>query len=82
MEEPEKAASQTFEPKKLSRRRPGTGCVSQIRENLWEGRHSPKWIDGKKQARNVYAHSEQECEEKLAQLILEMNAELAELRAE
>lgn len=80
VEEPKKAIRQTFEPKKLSRRRPGTGCVSQIRENLWEGRYSPKWIDGKKHARNVYANTEEECEEKLAQLILEMKAELAQLR--
>ena len=38
------------------------------------------WIDGKKQSRNVYAHTREECEEKLKVLIVEMKAELAELK--
>ena len=37
-------------------------------------------IDGKKHARNVYAHSLEECEENLQALIIEMKAELAELK--
>ena len=45
---------------------------------LWEGRYSPKWIDGKKHARNIYAHTR---EEKLAALIVQMKRELAELKA-
>ena len=57
-------------------RKPGTGCVSQISEHLWEGRYSPK-INGKRMARNVYAHTEAECEEKLAHMIREMKAEIA-----
>ncbi len=36
--------------------------------------------DGKKHARNVYAHTREECEEKLKVLIAEMKAELAELK--
>ena len=40
-----------------TRRRAGTGCISQINENCFEGRYSPIWIDGKKRARNVYARS-------------------------
>ena len=36
-----------FVPVPLPRRRPGTGCVSQINETLWEGRYSPKWPDEK-----------------------------------
>ena len=43
-----------------------------------EGRYSPKWPDGKKHARNVYAHTREECEEKLKVLIVEMKAEIAE----
>ena len=35
---------------------------------------------GKKHARNVYAHTREECEEKLKVLIAEMKAELAELK--
>ena len=43
-------------------------------------RYSPKWPDGKKHARNVYARTREECEEKLKVLIAEMKAELAELK--
>lgn len=57
-------------------RKPGTGCISQIGEHLWEGRYSPK-VDGKRMSRNVYAHTEAECEEKLARLIVEMKTEIA-----
>ena len=76
----EKEQETPFQAVKPKRRRPGTGCVSQINDHLWEGRYSPKWIDGKKHARNVYAKTEAECEEKLAALILEMKKELSELR--
>ena len=70
-----------FVPVPLPRRRPGTGCVSQLREHLWEGRYSPVWPDGKKHSRNVYAKTREECEEKLKVLILEMKAEIAALRS-
>ena len=70
-----------FVPVPLSRRRPGTGCVSQLRKHLWEGRYSPVWPDGKKHSRNVYAKTREECEEKLKVLILEMKAEIAALRS-
>lgn len=39
------------------------------------------WPDGKKRPRNVYAHTREECEEKLKGLILEMKAEIAALRS-
>ena len=78
----EPAPPMEFTPYKPLRRRPGTGCVSKINDHLWEGRYSPKWIDGKKHARNIYAHTREECEEKLAALIVEMKRELAELKAE
>ena len=38
------------------------------------------WPDGKKHFRNVYAHTREECEEKLKVLITVMKAELAELK--
>ena len=60
------------------KRRSGTGCVSEINDHLFEGRYSPKWPDGKKHARNVYAHTREECEEKLKVLIAEMKAEIVE----
>ena len=71
-----------FTPVQPARRRPGTGYLKQIGENLWEGRYSPIWPDGKKHSRNVYGHTEAECEEKLAELILQMKAEIAALRSE
>ena len=46
----------------------------------FEGRYSPKWPDGKKHARNVYAHTREECEEKLKTLLVEMKAEIAEAK--
>ena len=76
----EKPARTTFQAVKGKYRKPGTGCVSQINDQLWEGRYSPK-VNGKRMARNVYAHSEEECEEKLAKLIAEMKEEIAALRA-
>ena len=74
-------AQEPFTPVLPARRRPGTGYVKQIKENLWEGRYSPVWPDGKKHSRNVYGHTEAECEEKLAELILQMKAEIAALRS-
>ena len=67
-----------FQPYMGKVRRPGTGCISQINDRLFEGRYSPKWPDGKKHARNVYAHTREECEEKLKALIEEMKAEIVE----
>ena len=76
----EKPGMTDFQPVLPSRRRADTGCISQKGPNLWEGRYSPMWIDGKKHSRNVYAHTREECEEKLKVLIIEMKTELAELK--
>ena len=72
----QKLAPSTFQAHKGQRRKPGTGCVSQINDHLWEGRYSPR-INGGRMARNVYAKTEVECEEKLAALIQAMKAEIA-----
>ena len=74
----EKPSMTDFKPYVGRKRRSGTGCVSEINDHLFEGRYSPKWPDGKKHARNVYAHTREECEEKLRALIVEMKAEIAE----
>ena len=37
----------------------------------------PIWPDGKKHPRNVYAHSKEECERLLAEMIQEVKAEIA-----
>ena len=76
----EKPGMTDFQPVPRKQRRPGTGCITQKGPNLWEGRYSPTWIDGKKHARNIYAHTREECEEKLKVLIIEMKTELAELK--
>ena len=73
----EKPRMTDFKPYVGRKRRSGTGCVSQINDHLFEGRYSPKWPDGKKHARNVYAHTR---EEKLKTLIVEMKAEIAEAK--
>ena len=52
-----------------------------INDHLFEGRYSPKWPDGKKHARNVYAHTREEYEEKLKVLIAEMKKEITEIKA-
>lgn len=67
-----------FKPYVGRKRKSGTDCVTEINDHLFEGRYSPKWPDGKKHSRNVYAHTREECEEKLKQLIVEMKAEIAE----
>ena len=69
-----------FAPYKGKIRKSGTGCVTQIHDHLWEGKFSPKWPDGKKHSRNVYADTEPECEENLAELIRQMKTEIAEAR--
>ena len=79
--QPSKPAPSSFQPYKGQRRKPGTGCVSQINDHLWEGRYSPS-VNRKRMARNVYAATEEECEEKLAQLIHEMKREIAARNAE
>lgn len=70
----------TFQPYKGQRRKPGTSCVSQINNHLWKGRYSPI-VNGKRMVRNIYAATEGECEEKLADLIQEMKQEIAAMKA-
>ena len=72
---PEKTEKPPFEPYKPKIRKAGTGCISKINEHLYEGRYSPR-ADGRRISRNVYAKTREECEEKLAQLIKQMKAEL------
>ena len=78
---PKKPARTTFQAVKGKYRKPGTGCVTQIGDQLWEGRYSPK-VNGKRMARNIYAPTEAECEKKLAQLIAQMKEEIADLHAQ
>ena len=72
-----KSTPSAFRPYKGKRRKPGTGCVTQINDHLWEGRYSPVWPDGKKHPRNVYTKTREDCEWLLAEMILQMKAEIA-----
>ena len=69
-----------FEPYKGKIRKPGTGCVTMINDHLYEGRFSPR-VNGKRIAKNIYAATREECEEKLKVLIMKMKKEIAEINA-
>ena len=71
------AQTAKFEPKQPKIRRPGTGCITEINDHLFEGRYSPTNAYGKRTPKNVYAKTREECEEKLAELITRMNADIA-----
>lgn len=58
-----------------NRRRPGTGCIHQINDHLWEGRYSQKSEEGKRVARTVYGKTREECAVKLEVLVAAMKAE-------
>jgi hypothetical protein len=47
--------------------------------HLYEGQLSPR-VDGKRISKNIYATTREECEEKLAELIKTMKAEIAEMK--
>lgn len=78
--QPETPRITDFKPYMGKKRKPGTGCITEINDHLFEGRYSPMWPDGKKHARNVYAKTREECEEKLKVLIAEMKKEIAEAK--
>ena len=60
---------------KGKRRKPGTGCLHQINDHLWEGKYSPRNAYGERISKNVYAKTRAECERKLGALIARMNKE-------
>ena len=78
--EPEQKGIVDFQPYVGKKRKPGTGCVSELNDHLFEGRYSPTWPDGTKHSKCVYAHTQEECEAKLKVLIQQMNAERQALR--
>ena len=78
-ERQKKPEAMPFQAVKGKYRKPGTGCITQLGDHLWEGRYSPR-VNGKRIARNVYASTEDECEQKLPELINYMKTELESLR--
>ncbi len=73
------ATEAEFEPYRGKIRKPGTGCISKINDHLYEGRYTPT-VNGKRMPKNIYAKTYEECEEKLAELIKTMKAEIAEMK--
>lgn len=73
---PETPVRAKFEPKQPKIRRPGTGCLFQISPKKWEGSYSPKLPNGKRKKFNIYADTREECEERLAEMIKQKNAEI------
>jgi len=78
--QPQAPRMTNFKPYLGHNRKPGTGCISEINDHLFEGRYSPVWPDGKKHARNVYAKTREECEEKLKKLIEQMKKEIVAVK--
>lgn len=65
-----------FEPYKPKVRKSGTGCVTMINDHLFEGRYSPRNAYGKREAHNIYAKTREECEEKLAAMIVQVKSDI------
>ncbi len=65
-----------FEPYKPKVRKSGTGCVTMINDHLYEGRFSPTNAYGEREAHNIYAKTREECEEKLAAMIVQVKADI------
>ena len=61
-----------FTAKKSKKRKPGTGCISKISKNTWQGKYTPRGKDGKREQHIVYAKSAEECERKLGEMINEL----------
>ena len=57
-------------------RKPGTGCVTMINDHLYEGRDTPTNAYGKRESHNIYAKTREECEEKLAEMIVQVKAQI------
>ena len=77
-EEETRALQSAFQPTPFKYRKRGTGCLYQINDHLWEGKYSPRDAHGKRISRNVYAHTREECEAKLAVMIEEVKRKIVE----
>ena len=65
-----------FTPYKPKIRKPGTGCVTMINDHLYEGRYTPTNAHGKRESHNIYAKTREECEEKLAEMIMQVKTQI------
>jgi arylsulfatase A-like enzyme len=64
-----------FTAKKSKKRKLGTGCISKVSKNTWQGKYTPRSKDGKREQHIVYAKSEEECDRKLGEMINELKNE-------
>lgn len=64
-----------FTAKKSKKRKLGTGCISKVSKNTWQGKYTPRGKDGKREQHIVYAKREEECERKLGEMIKELKNE-------
>ena len=58
-----------FKPYRGRKRKPGTGCISKVSKNTWQGKYTPVNPDGTRQCYCVYASAREECERKLGEMI-------------
>lgn len=45
-------------------------------DHLYEGRYTPTNAYGKRESHNIYAKTREECEEKLAEMIVQVKAQI------
>lgn len=65
-----------FKPYTGKIRKPGTGGIYMINDHLYEGRFTPTNAYGERERHIIYAHTREECEEKLAERIAQVKAEI------
>jgi integrase len=70
-----------FKPWQGKIRKPSTGGVYMINDHLYEGRYTPRTADGKRKGYNVYAHTREECEKLLAEMIIEVKEKIVAEKA-
>ena len=68
--------SEPFKPHKGEKRKPGTGCLYQVNDHLWEGSYHPTNVDGKREGHTVYAKTREDCENLLETMIEEVKARI------
>ena len=67
-----------FTPYKGKLRKPGTGCIYQINDHLWEGSYHQTNAEGKREGHTVYAKTREECEILFEEMIAEVKARIKE----
>ncbi len=78
---PEQHERIRYSPKTPKYRKPGTGGVYMINDHLYEGRFTPRNANGKRESHNIYAHTQEECEKLLAEMIIEVKTKIAAEKA-